>query len=260
MLAKLSAAERQQHILDQIQKKGSISVADTAVTLKVSEMTVRRDLMELEKRGLLQRRHGGATLLTAQLLDDLYSWETRVRYNVEAKVAIVRAALSLISEGDKLVLHSGTTVALLARMLRGYGSLTIATNSILTMEELLGSPQVEVILTGGILNPDLKQLAGPLALQSLNSIRADKVFLSCSSISTQGGLFFTSAMDEVALEQASIRNCREAYLLVDHSKFQRSDFWVIGQLTQLKAVITDAGIPPERVKEMEAAGIPCIVA
>lgn len=67
-------------------------------------------------------------------------------------------------------------------------------------------------------------------------------------------------MNEVALEPASIRNCRAAYLLVDHSKIQRSDFWGIGQLTQLKAVIAAAGIPLEHLREMEAAGIPCLVA
>lgn len=260
MHSKMTAGQRQKHILEEISKEGRISVAEIAVCLNVSEMTVRRDLMGLEKRGLLKRNHGGATLLTAQVLDDLYSWSTRIKHHVEAKVAIANAAVQLIKEGDRIILHSGTTIAFMARLLRNYGNLTIVTNNVLVSEELIGCTQLDVLLTGGILNHDLKQLNGPLTLQCLNSIRADKVFLSCSSVSAQQGLFSTSVQDEVILEQTSIQNSQEAYLLVDHTKFQRLDFWVVGQIRQLKAIITNADVPTHLVQDIERQGVQCILA
>jgi DeoR family transcriptional regulator, fructose operon transcriptional repressor len=252
--------ERYHFILQQISNRKTIGIGELARDLEVSEMTVRRDLMNLEKKGLLKRSRGGATSISAQLLDDLYTWETRSQHLVEQKVAIARAAESMVRDGDSLFLHSGTTVSLLARMLRQRGNITIATNSMLVVEELAGCTQIDLIVIGGSLNQDLKQMNGPITLHGISTIRVDKVFMSCSSVSSEQGVFSTSAQDEVVLEQTSMRSARETYLLVDHSKFTRHDFWVIGNLNELDAVITDADIPEGAATVLQRDHTQCVIA
>ncbi len=251
--------ERHSYILKLIDDKKVVTINELAKPMRVSPNTIRRDLQELEKLGLLRRTHGGAVLLDQVKPDDLFSYHTRQHVQVEAKEAVAQAALQLIKDGDSLILHSGTTVALLAQALKSRKDLTVLTNSLLVVQELETTGGIEVLLTGGSVDRNRKMLHGPLAENSLGLVRADKVFLSASSVSAGAG-FSTSAAGEVNLEQASIRNCAEAYLLVDHLKFERSAFWNIAPLTSLTAVIVDKAIKPEYVKEMEDQGVKVILA
>jgi DeoR/GlpR family transcriptional regulator of sugar metabolism len=252
------SAKRQTIILELLEQKKVVTIEELAEPMRVSLNTIRRDLQELERQGYLRRTHGGAVLLEQLKPDDLYTYETRQEVQVEAKQAISEAAAGLVKPNESLILHSGTTVSMLARLLKNQTGLTILTNSLLVIEELQNSPGIDLLMTGGSLDRARKLFHGPIAEQSLEMVRADKVFMSASSVSAKLG-FSTSAASEVRLELNSMANCSEVYLLVDHTKFERSAFWLVSSLNRLTAVIVNKEIKPVYLREMEAANVRVIL-
>jgi DeoR family transcriptional regulator, fructose operon transcriptional repressor len=251
--------QRQNLILGQLRLQRAASISELAKKLKVSMMTVRRDLDDLEQKGLLQRTHGGAILAETELPKDDPPFVVRDNVQQPAKQAIAKLATSLLNPGDQLILDSGSTVATMCNSLTAQVPLTVISYSVPVIHSLLALPHIRLICTGGFADPTINALTGPLAEKVLEGVRVDKAFIGATSLSLEEG-FSNSSLHNLTLQRLVIKAAREVYLLVDHTKFSRPPFWLVEKLENLTAVLTDEQAPKEKLQQFKQAGVRVLVA
>lgn len=232
--------ERLARILQSVNEKGTISVSEITEKLKISDMTARRDLDELEKAGKLIRFHGGAQSIHYTLDHELTHKEKSTR-NLEEKTAIARYAVSLVEKGDTVFLGPGTTIELLARALPVKElDLRVITTSYPVFEYLSRTAPEHIILAGGQYRSSTGSFVGPLCNEMLQKLKFHKAFFSCNGIS--GHDVTTSSLEEGENQKIALNHARRRYLLADHEKFSREDFFVYYSLYNLDLIVTDEGI------------------
>ncbi len=219
----------------------------------MSESTVRRDLRDLEVQELLRRTHGGAVAVIHNDNSEPSFVEKEDRFQ-QQKLDIARAALSLIREGDTIMLDSGTTTYYLAKLIRNFQRLTVVTNSVMVAQELANEKNIELLLTGGTLRPETLAMVGPFAERAIASVHVDKLFLATNGFDLKAGLT-TPNLIEAATKQRMINSAKQVILLADHSKFEWVSFSKFGDHKDITTLITDSSITPEAVQAFEEAGI-----
>lgn len=244
--------ERLQRIAEYVQSKSRASVRELCDLFKMSESTARRDLKELEFRGMLKRSHGGAVYLQSVGFEPTYS-EKEDKYRKE-KERIAKKAAELIEDGDSLIIDSGTTTLFLAAELAGFKDLTVVTNSINLIQRLSGYPNINIMSTGGMLRKNTMALAGPVAEASLERIRVDKAFLGTNGLNPEAGLT-TPNMTEASTKQKMISVADQVIITADHSKIGCVSFAKFGDLSDVDACITGSTIPRELKQELERNNI-----
>ncbi len=168
--------------MDVLRSSGSATVADLAMTLEVTEATVRRRLQRLAREGRLIRTYGGATVVEGGSLPVTADEDPNIAY----KRAVGTAAAGLIEDGSTIALSSGTTVVEMARRLR-HRHLTVITNALDVANALLDAPAVELIVLGGVVLPTMHSTRGHLTESALRDLRADTVFMGASAIDLDNG-------------------------------------------------------------------------
>jgi DeoR/GlpR family transcriptional regulator of sugar metabolism len=251
-VTKLIGPQRQTTILETLRQQGAVSIHELSQTLGVSAMTIRRDLDELERRGLLKRTYGGAVAATSVSFDPPFTQRQQIQKSV--KQAIAQQAATLIEKGDRLILDSGSTVATLCPYLGDRPDLTVITYSIPVLHGLTRHADIALICTGGSFDNTINAFVGPLAEQVLENVRVDKAFLGATSISVKDG-FSNSHLQNLTLQRLALRCARETYLLADSSKFLRDPFWIVANLEAITGIITDRSVPPESVNRLIQNGI-----
>jgi len=236
----MRAAQRHLKIQEIIHSRDFIDLESLGHSLEVSESTIRRDLMELEKKGIIKRVHGGALSNPSreEILD--YRWNS-ARYHEEKK-RIGKAAASLIEDGQTLILDGGSTVAELAKNLLGR-SLQVITNSLPIAQIFSNSQSVETTLTGGFLYPRLGVMLGPFCEQMLGSVSADVLIMGIGGI-TAGGLSNSNTLI-VGSERKMIEVSQKVIVLADHSKFGRNAMVHLAPLETANRVVSDQQLAPE---------------
>ncbi|WP_274650602.1 DeoR/GlpR family DNA-binding transcription regulator [Paenibacillus humicola] len=253
---KMRRLERHRFIVDYLTTNKSADVSFLSEKLNVSEVTVRKDLRQLELDGLLQRSHGGA-VLNERLFAEPSFMEKEDRLTGE-KTAIAAEAAGLIEDGMTVALSSGTTVGRLARMIKDRTSLTVVTNAMNVASELTGAAGVQVYLTGGYIRPHTFALVGETAENALEGVYTDYIFFGTNGLSFEHGLT-TPSMEEARVVRKLIDHAKHVVLLVDHSKFNHTAFYRIAAVDRVHTVITDREAPAEEVARLEAGGIRVIV-
>lgn len=238
-------------------EQGMLTVVELSSFLRVSEMTIRRDLQHLQQRGLVQRVHGGAMCVGSALVIEK-SFNDRGGESRAEKVAIGRAAAAHVVDGDFVILDAGTTTTQIARHLQGR-HVTAVTNALPVATELAAHPGVTAVLLGGTLKrPELCTI-GPITTDSLASMAADRLFLSCTGFCIERGLTDPD-MREAEVKRAMIRASREVVLVADSSKYSHISFAHIAPLESVGLLITDAGLPRCAREAIEERGIRVAVA
>jgi len=251
MLSAVLAAQRRQQVLRAV-RSGTTQVTELAAAFGVSEMTVRRDLRDLESEGKLMRVHGGAVSVAAE--------PSFAEIEVErpaVKDAIGAAAAALVDDGQTIVLDIGTTTLALARHLRGR-TLTVITSNLAAYEELLGEESIELVLLGGIVRRNYRSLVGVLAEDALRQLRAEIAFLGASGIGPDLGILDTT-MVEVPIKRAMMDAAERCVLLADSAKFGMRGVVRICGPERLHALVTDDGIPLRARAALERAGVEVVV-
>ncbi len=244
-------------MLDMLQKQPGLRVSELAKALDVSEGTVRNDLNALEKKGRLQRVHGGAVLTESdQFQND--SFMRRYRQNVVAKYVIAREAARLIKDNDSFFLDSSTTCYYLARELSGLSKLRVMTNGFEVARELAQNLSNTVILIGGVVNNDSSSVTGLLSEQIIADMHNENAFCSCSGFSTERGMTEVH-FEEAQLKQKAIESARQVIALIDSSKFGKEDFTLFARPAQIAHLFTDAGITDGWRKRLQSVAIPFTV-
>jgi DeoR/GlpR family transcriptional regulator of sugar metabolism len=240
-------AERRQHILRAV-RGGTAHVSELAERFRVSEMTVRRDLRELELAGKLERVHGGAVTSTVEPPFAQIAVE-----NFEVKDRIGRAAAELVEDGQTVMIDIGTTTLQVACHLRGR-RVTVITSNLAAFEELKSEPEIELILPGGIVRRNYRSLVGVLAEDNLRQLHADVAFIGASGI-TQDLSVMDTTMIEVPIKRAMLAAADRAVLCVEGSKFAMGGVVRVCAGADLDTVVTDTSAPGESRGALKEAGV-----
>ncbi len=244
--------ERRQHILALIQKDGRVLVDELSSDLDLSQITIRKDLDYLQSKDLLLRTHGGALPTQAGALSDPTIQEKEELYR-EEKVKIAKAAAAMVSEGQCIILDSGTTTTEIARSLTSLRHLTVITNALNIAADLARS-EFEIILIGGTLRKNSLSVVGPLAEDVLKEMHADIVFLGVDGFDIKVGLTTPNVL-EARVNRAMVNAAEKVVAVCDSSKFNRRSLSLIVAASEIDHVITDAELSDEDVKAIRDAGI-----
>lgn len=234
---------RQSRILAILDEQGSSDVSYLADFLGCSEMTIRRDLEELNNSGKIDRIHGGAAIKETPVgsRQDEIQKEMQIPHCLE-KRQIARCAISNIQENDIIYMGTGTTVAMMARFLE-MKNLLVVTNSYPVFEVLSKTMPDQVILTGGLLNDKTGAFVGSIPSTILKSMKFSAAFVSCSAIHDND--LMVNSMEEGDIEKIALQNARRKYLLADNTKFNTEGFYIVGSLKDIDTVISDTSLTQE---------------
>jgi DeoR family transcriptional regulator, aga operon transcriptional repressor len=250
--SQLLIEERRQHILSLAQQNGRVLVEELSETLGISRITIRKDLDFLERRGVLQRTHGGALLPQSGTIFDPTLKEKEGRH-WEEKQRIGLAAAALVQEGQCILLDSGTTTTVIAKELKKFSRLTIITNAVNIAAEL-SATNFDVILTGGTLRKNSFSLVGPLAEEVLRDMYADILFLGVDGFDLEVGLTTPNLM-ESRVNRAMVKAASKTVAVCDSTKFNRRSLSKIVDVTAIHHVITDSNLPDETAEAVRNLNI-----
>lgn len=231
-------------ILQELDRTGMVSVKELTAQLAVTDMTIRRDLIELEQQGLLVRVHGGAHRKVKDGLNEASHSEKNM-INIEEKKSIAQKCARLIDNGDTVFIGSGTTTDFIGDFLEDK-EISIVTNSLPIFEKLKDNPNCDIILVGGRYRVKTQTFVGQFANKLLQEIKVSKAFIGVNGID---GHNLTTANEEEGNGNAIIlNNAIERYVVADNSKFDSYSFYTFYRIDDLNAVITDDEIS-KRVKD-----------
>jgi len=242
---------RRQQILNLLEETGSLDVGDLADRFAVSVVTIRKDLDDLEREGLLQRTFGGAVFSHRSRFNK--SFLERAGLHRREKRAIAAAALDYVKDGDTIILDAGTTTLALAQLLKQQvKSAFIITCSVPVALEL-SSAGYDILLLGGMVRNKSLALLGRETLAVLDRYRADKAFLGSSGFTAENG-HTTPNPDDAQIKEAIMRVSEEIYVLVDSSKYGDQCLTRFAHLHDVDLTITDCHLSKNKAKVLEAAG------
>lgn len=252
---------RKERIASLIRSQGFMSSAALAELFQVSEMTIRRDLAELELRGDIQRTHGGA--VTEDSAADHGKpprepfFDERRLISREAKVRIARAAMAYVKPTQAVALDVGTTTFELARLIGPELGVRIFTNN-LRIATARAERSAEIYLLGGRLREKEMSLCGPVAVEQARRLWFDVVFIGVSSVTSQG--IFDYSIEETELKRVFIERATRRIVLADSSKFDEMSLVQVASLQQFDILITEAAPPPDLSASLTAAGVEVVIA
>ncbi|MEU9977766.1 DeoR/GlpR family DNA-binding transcription regulator [Streptomyces sp. NPDC051014] len=252
-----STAERHRLIAQQVQDAGTITVTDLARLTGASEMTIRRDLDHLAGQGVLERMRGGARALL--LRGEEPPFALRVHEAVDIKRRIAAAVAASVTDGETVLLDSGTTCLEVARLLRGR-KITVMPLSLQALAVLAESPEpTELLVPGGKPRMPEGALVGPLTLASLGALRFDTAVLGCCGLTADDGLTAYD-LDEAMVKKAAVASARRVIAATDGSKIGRTARAYVGPPTIVHTVVTDPTADPAQLAVLREAGIEVVTA
>ena len=250
---KVLAETRRREIAEALRSNGAVTVAELESRFGVSPMTARRDLDELERRGLVRRTHGGAVLPTTSAHED--SFARRMKVETEAKRRLAEEAVAMLAPRETVFLDSSTTSYFVARKLieRGIAA-TVLTNSLPVMELIFneGGPDVELIGIGGTLRRLTRSFVGPFAVRTVQGHFADRLFLSVKGLTETGTMTDADSL-EAEVKRAMIPQAGESTLLVDHTKLLVRGLSVVASVSEVSGVLVH-GVSTAETAPLLAAG------
>lgn len=236
---------RHEKILELLDQQGIVKVSDLVDILGVTEMTIRRDLQELENGDLLIRIHGGARKAEAEVLSssniELSHRQKRDLY-LNEKQQIARIIANNIFENETVFLGSGTTIELVHDYLT-INRAKIITNSIYVFDKFKYDERYELILTGGSYRSITGSFTGTIANDFLSTINVQKAFIGVNTLNNYS--MFNANEDEGVIQRTILNNAREKFIIADNSKFNKLDFYQFYDIRDADYLITDNQLPQD---------------
>jgi DeoR/GlpR family transcriptional regulator of sugar metabolism len=248
--------ERRNEIIKKLRKDKVVSVHDLALEFNTTDMTIRRDLANLERQGLLTRSYGGA------IFNEKVGFEseflTRQSKNSEIKELLGKEAASLVTPGDSIAIDIGTTALEVAKHVKGIPDLTVITASIPVINELCTAKDIKIICTGGELSTKDMSLNGNAAINMLKDYVLDKAFIGVAGISFDHG-FTAFNMQDALVKRVLIERVLEVIVVAHSDKIGLARHASICNIEAVNKIITDSAISDEDRRSFESAGVEVIV-
>lgn len=240
---KMFVTERRNKIMQLLHDKQRLTVKDLAANIGVSEATLRTDLNKMEADGLLVRTHGGAVL--KDYADSETSFSARKQKNRNEKMKIAEKALELISDKQCILLDASSTALEIARLLKKNPlRVTVVTSGIYTALELADTPEITVILVGGMVTNSSSSIEGTLGLDILDQVNIDIMFTSANGFSFESGLTDFN-LYEVELKKEMVKRASRVVALIDTSKIGKNSSAFFANLSAINTFITEAPLNSE---------------
>jgi DeoR family transcriptional regulator, fructose operon transcriptional repressor len=237
----LAGEERLDWLRERLEAEGTVQLRDAAGELGVSEMTIRRDLQELEELGLVRRVRGGAVATGPSPFGE------RRRQHARAKSKIATKLLPMVPENGAIALDASSTMLRLANVLEGAQDLTVITNGLEAFDALQGKPGLHPILTGGAHDPRTGSLVGPMAARAAAGLYVNVFFLSAAGVTSEGGAS-EATLDEAQVKQAFADTANRIVLAVDGSKLDQRSLAAGLAWDQVDTLVTDLEPGSPRLK------------
>lgn len=243
---------RRVEILNLLEEKSHIQIVMLSKLFNVSDVTIRNDLSQLEKKGLLIRTRGGA--LKQQRVGIDFRLHEKASLHLQEKQRIAKKAREFIKDGDTIILDSGTTTEEIAKNLSTFKNLTVITNAINIAGHLADFPNIKVVVPGGCLRDNSLSLVGSIAEKSLKNYYCDKVFMGVDGVQSGYGIS-TPNMEEAQFNRIMIEVSSELIVVVDSSKFFKKSFAFIAPISDISTLITDKNIDKQELENLKNANV-----
>lgn len=248
--------ERYQELIKYLQQHDIIKVEKMLDLFDISIETARRDLNHLENEGIIKKIYGGATLIRKE--DSEPATSERMSRNIAEKTAIGKKCAEFINDGDSILLEVGTTVLQAAKALKSKKNLSIITNSIHVINELMDT-DFDIYIIGGKMRHGEGSISGAVSLFELENFHIQKAILSAGGITPEHGISDYN-IEEVLVRKKVIEQAREVILVADSSKFGRDVLAHITPLSSIDTIITDNKIYPELLEKFREADANIVLA
>ncbi|MBC8080511.1 MAG: DeoR/GlpR transcriptional regulator [Gorillibacterium sp.] len=247
--------ERRHALIKFVSKKGSCSIPEMSEILNVSEMTVRRDLKQLEEEGFVQRTHGGAISVSSpRLVEPAFEEKRESRQPIKEKLADY-AVKHFVQDNGVIIMEGGTTVSVMANYLLEFYNLTVATNGLNTLAVLRSIVSTCTVLgCGGILREMSNTFVGPIAEQFFSQIHAQYAFFSASGFTPETGFTDPNPMER-QVKLAMAQSARKKIMLIDSAKFSHVSLLTTFAMRDIDILITDSEAPEVSLKPLRDAGV-----
>ncbi|AIQ46613.1 DeoR faimly transcriptional regulator [Paenibacillus sp. FSL R7-0273] len=246
----MNPMRRHEMIMKVILNRKNVTVNELSDKLQVTGKTIREDLSRLEEQGLIQRIHGGAVLAQSDQFGILGSRQPLDKHAAE-KIEIALLALTHIVQDDIIALDGGSTTLEIARRLDNM-PLTVITNDVYIISELVRKDQIRLVVPGGYRVRNI--LAGPEAAAYVQSLNIEKAFLSATAIHITHGLSVYTG-DSLDYKQALTQTARKVFATADHHKFGQVALRTFASLEQVDVILTDKGLSQAAAEQYRQAGV-----
>ncbi len=247
----LSDLERQDTIAQILKERKKVTVTELAEKFGISESSVRRDLLKLERKGQAKKVYGGA--IVASSTQQEFDYNERLHRNIGRKSAIASFAVSLVKPGQALLLDSGTTALQIAQRLPEGMGITVVTNGLAIAEVLSGRRGMTLFLLGGRYRPSSRDLVGPTLIAAINQFSVDIAFLSVDGFHPVHGLS-TTDHELAEVVQAAMSIAEKKVVVSDSSKGGHRGFASICPINEVDMIISDKHLDKELCDEIIQAG------
>lgn len=237
--------ERQNEIMDILNRKKSATVEELAAELFVSGATVRRDLRAMEERGLIKRSHGGAIPYKSSAEESAFA--IREQENTQAKRTIARLAVKLLKNGDSLFIDSSSTTGYIIPLLDGFKYLSVTTTGLRNALLLSQTDKIKIYIAGGEIQNHSNSIAGTDTMDYISRIHADLAIVSCTGLSLENGITDAS-IEQAKLKQRMRNNSDKLAVLCDSTKFDKTFLCKDFDFSQIDYLITEK-MPAKRYTE-----------
>jgi len=245
-------AQRHKLILEQLKIDGYVKVQELSQKIGVSEVTIRKDLKQLESKKMLYRSHGSASTLSSIISDKHI--DIKEKMFMEEKSRIAKAANKLLEPNDKIIIASGTTLLAFAHEINVHDNLTVITSSVKVSSALCYEPNIEIVQLGGIMRKNSVSVIGNYADNILSTVSCNKLFLGVDGLDLDYGLT-TSDMSEAQINQQMIDAAQKIIILTDSSKFGKRGFSKICDFNKIHHIVTDTNAPAHMIDLIREKGI-----
>ena len=249
-------AERHRRILEVVRERHAVRVSTLSELLGVSEVTVRRDLEDLEHRGMLERTHGGA--ISTQRLGAEPAYLEASHSSAPEKISIGRTAAEYVHAGDTVFLNGGTTTLQVFRHLQGV-DVRVVTNHVGIASEA-ADRDIDLIVIGGEYRAPSNSCVGSFATQTLRGVFASRSLIGVEGLSIRSGLT-TPAAPEAEVARVMIEQTQGPVIVVaDSSKIGTIADFSIAPLDAITTLVTDPGLDDAYRDELDAVGVEVVIA
>jgi DeoR/GlpR family transcriptional regulator of sugar metabolism len=252
----MTREERHRLVCDAVQATGRIKVADLASTMQVSEMTIRRDLEELEAKGALTRVHGGAVSNVSRSFEPGFAARSMLR--LDAKQRIGQAAAALVRDGETVIIDAGTTTLHVAQSLRRDLRIRALALSLFIADELADMPNVTLMIPGGQVRRYERSFVGPATTAMLEQLTFDTTFVTVGGVDPEAG-FTEYEFDDALTKKAALGSARRKVVVADSTKLGAVAFVRLCQASDIDILVTDSAAPAGMLDALRLAGLEVIV-